>query len=296
MRQEQASLHVTDRTKLLLPVELEIETADSRVTGKGQREYTVGLLLNARADKRNCGCLLDMLRYRFYVGKEPVRSGPLSPWKCREQFMQADSVLRQCNAGLGAKKQGKGKATTQGAVRPADNPTHSWAMGIHGVGGSYALVNGEQDKSRAMRLPTLTEKNLDGECSAWRALIRDALTLDYPKWRQLERRHPQEWVRELFTPLPISIESHEGETVARVVCHSLLDVLIVTTQLDGIRGLRQRVCKSDRCDQMFPVGNRDKKIFCSYECAHYQAVKDGRRRKRETMKRPAKKPIRTQAA
>jgi hypothetical protein len=282
--------------KLFLPVEVEIETADSRVTEAGQREYVVGLLLNARADKRNCGCLLDLLRYRFYEGKEFVRGGPLSPWECREQFMHADSVLRQCNAGLGVKKQGRGKATTQVVVRSADTPMHSWAMGIHGVGGSYAFVNGEQDKSRAVRLSTRTEKNLDQECNAWRALIRDALTLDYPKWRQLERRHPQELVRELFIPLPIIVSSHEGGAVARVVCHSLLDVLIVTTQLDGICGLRQRVCKSDRCDQIFPVGNRDKKIFCSYECAHYQAVKDGRRRKRETMKRPAKKPIRRQAA
>ncbi len=286
MRYRTDTLHVTYETKLSLPVEVEIETADSLMVD-GQRVYTVGFVSNKTLIRRDTGCVLEMLRYRFHAGRETATCEPLSPWECRDEFMREDAVLRQCNAGLSAKKT-RGK-TGMTAIRPADNPVHSWALGLHGVAGSYVLTRAANSQNRDDRLLSPVEMSLDQECSGWRALIRDARIRDYNEWQQLEKIHPAEWVRELFTPLPLTLESREGAAIARVVCQSLLDVLIATTQLDGIRGLRQRICKADGCGKFFPTGNYEHKVYCDNECAHRQAVRDSRSRKRKAIEKASRK-------
>jgi len=281
MRHIKDTLHVTEQRTLSLPVEVEIETADSRMEN-GQRFYSVEFFTNTQLISRNTGCGLERLRYRFYEAKETTTCELLDPWECRGEFLCENVALRKCNAGLKAKKQGRGKTASLIAVRPADNPTHSWALGPDGSIGNYILTN------QGDWLFTETELLFSQECSRWRALIGDALVLDYAKWEQLKKKHPATWVHQLFMPLPLTVESREGAAIARVVCQSLLDVLIVTTQLDGIRGLRQRICKADGCGKFFPTGNYEHKIYCSYECAHRQAVRDGRKRKREAIERATK--------
>jgi hypothetical protein len=170
-------------------------------------------------------------------------------------------------------------------VRPKDNPTHSWALGLYGIAGSFTLSNAQTHEDSPL---SAIEAALEEECSGWRALLREALQMDYADWTQLASKHPAEWVRELLAPLPLTIEAREGAPMARVVCQTLLDVLIVTTQFDGIRGLRQRVCKAEGCGKLFPVGNYDHKIYCDYECAHRQAVRDSRRR--AAIEKAKKKP------
>jgi hypothetical protein len=287
MRHVQTTLHVTPETKLSVPIEVELEAADSFVVD-GKRAHIIGFVSNMTSIPRDTGCLLEKLRYRFFNGNTALSDAILSPWTCRDEFLQEGTALRACNAGLSLKRLGKGTAAPTICTRPKDNPTHSWALGIHGAGGNFTL-----DKARKQdqgdRPVSAIEAALDAECSGWRALLRDALQLDYGDWKQLETKHSAAWVSALLTPLPLTIETREGAPTARAVCQSLLDVLIVTTQLDGIRGLRKRICKADGCGKLFPVGNYDHKIYCDYECAHRQAVRDGRRQKREAIERAKKK-------
>jgi hypothetical protein len=288
MRHTQATLHVTRETKLSLPVEVELEPADSRVVG-GVREYRVGFVSNEMLIHRHTGCGLESLRYRFFAGNEPESYAVLSPWTCRDEFLREGTALRKCDAGLTAKRVGRGKAAELVGVRPKDNPTHSWALGPHGVVGSFTLS--KVQKQEVSPLSDI-EAVLEEECSGWRVLLRDALQMDYADWKQLASKHPAEWVRELLAPLPLPIEARAGAPMGRVVCQSLLDVLIVTTQLDGIRGLRQRVCKAEGCGELFPVRNYEHKIYCNYECAHRQAVRESRRRAAiEKAKKKSKKVV-----
>lgn len=289
MRHAQATLHVTRETKLSLPIEVELEPADSLVVD-GVRVYVVGFVSNKTLMTRNSGCLLEKLRYRFYAGKEAATCELLSPWVCRNEFLHESAGLRECNAGLTAKRQGRGNTASLIAVRPESTPTHSWALGIHGVEGSYVLARNITSKNGDDWPLSPQQRLIDVECSGWRALLRDALQMDYSDWKQLEREYPAEWVRELLTPLPLTIEAREGAPTGRVVCQSLLDVLIVTTQLDGIRGLRLRVCRADGCGELFPVGNYEGKIYCNYECAHLQAVRNARKRKRDAIEKASRKP------
>jgi hypothetical protein len=283
MRQVQTTLHVTQEAKLSLPVAVELETADSLVVN-GERVYSVGLVSNKALIPRDTGSVLEKLRYRFFGGDTADSGAILSPWACREEFLRVSARLRECGAGISLKRLDRGKAASMVSVRPKDNPAHSWALGLHGAGGSFTMTKAQTDEQEVRPLSPI-EMALDTECSAWRALLRDALRLDYSGWKRLTANHPAAWVNELLTPLPLTIETRKGAPTARVVCQSFLDVLIVTTQLDGIRGLRQRVCKADGCCNLFPVGNYDHKIYCDYECAHRQAVRDGRRRKREASER-----------
>jgi hypothetical protein len=278
MRQDQPSLHVTEKMKFSLPIEVEIETADSLVVG-GQRVYAAGLFRSKQPIQREMYWHLAELRYRFYAGKDASTCKPLDPWELQRQFSNENMMLRRCAAGLTVKKTGRGKTASLVAVRPDENPNHSWALGPLGVAGNYVLSGSERGPKGVHPGLDKTEELLNRDCSGWRALIRDALILDYSEWKQLEKTHPTEWVRELFMPFPLTVESRGGAAIARVVCQSLLDVLIVTTQLDGIRGLRQRICKADKCEKLFPIGNYEGKVFCSYECAHRQAVREGRKRK-----------------
>jgi predicted RNA-binding Zn ribbon-like protein len=282
------TLHVTQETKLLLPVEVELEPADSRVED-GQRVYRVGFFSNETLIARHTGCLLEKLRYRFFAGNKTASNAILSPWACRDEFLRERVALHECDAGLSFEKVGRGKAASMIPVRPTNNPVHSWALGPHGVIGSYVLARSTKSENQDGDPLNPAEISLREECSGWRALLRDALQMDYADWKQLASKYPAEWVSELLAPLPLTIAAIEGAPMARVVCQSLLDVLIVTTQLDGIRGLRWRVCKAEGCDELFLVRNYDHKIYCNYECAHRQAVKDGRRRKREAIDKAKKK-------
>ena len=235
----------------------------------------MGFYSNEMLIHRHTGCGLESLRYRFLAGNGPESDAVLSPWTCRDEFLREGTALRKCNAGLTAKRVGRGKAAKLVGVRPKDNPTHSWALGLDGVAGSFTLSKVQKQEASPL---TGVEAALEEECSGWRALLRDALQMDYADWKQLASKHPAAWVSELLAPLPLTIEAREGAPMARVVCQSLLDVLIVTTQLDGIRGLRQRVCKAEGCGELFPVRNYEHKIYCYYECAHRQAVRESRRR------------------
>ncbi|MGB8480468.1 MAG: hypothetical protein WCE63_16810 [Acidobacteriaceae bacterium] len=251
-----------------------MEAADSLVVD-GQRRYSAGFISNETLIARHTGCQLEKLRYRFYAGKEATTYEILSPWVCRVEFLREGTELHKCNAGLTAKRVGRGKAASISLVRPKDTPTHSWALGLYGLAGSFTLDEAQKQEDSPM---SDIEADLKKECSAWRALLRDALQMDYADWKRLASKHRTAWVNELLAPLPLTIETRRGAPMARVVCQSLLDVLIVTTQLDGIRGLRWRVCKAERCGELFQVGNYDNKIYCDYECAHGQAVRDSRRR------------------
>lgn len=250
----------------------------------GVRVYSVGPMSNRTLIPRRTGCHLEALRYRFYGGEGGGSSELLSPWQCRNDFLQSGATLRSCNAGLSVRKVGRGKGATLVSVRPAQNPTHSWALGLMGLGGSFTLGTATK-KNDEDRSHNAVQTSLDQECSAWRGLLREAMTLDYSEWKGLAEGHPEAWVRELLTPLPLTIETRSGAPTARVVCQSLLDVLIVTTQLDGLRGLRYRICKADGCNGLFSIGNYEHKMFCNYECAHRQTVRDGRRRKREALEK-----------
>ena len=178
MRHTQATLNVTRETKLSLPVDVELEPADSLVAD-GVRVYIVGFVSNETLMTRNSGCLLEKLRYRFYAGKETATCELLSPWVCRSEFLHEDAGLVECNAGLTAKRQGRGKAASLIAVRPEGNPTHSWALGIHGVQGSYVLARNITSKNGNDQPLSPPQRLLDVECSGWRELLRDALQMDY---------------------------------------------------------------------------------------------------------------------
>jgi hypothetical protein len=286
MRHTQATLHVTRETKLSLPVEVELQASDS-LKVEGRHLYSVGLVPKTALIPRNTGSYLEDLRYRFYAGKGNEEKSILSPWDCRDELLSEGVSLRECHAGLSVKQVGRGKKASLVAVRPDENPSHSWALGLQGLGGSYTLGRVGK-KSRGDRPLSKVEILLDQECSGWRLLLREALTLDYSRWEGIAERHPRAWVRELFTPLPLTIETRDGAPTARVVCQSLLDVLIVTTQLDGIRGLKHRVCGADGCGRLFALGNYKDKIFCTYDCAHRQTVRNGRRRKRREINKATK--------
>lgn len=235
----------------------------------------MGFFSNEMLIHRHTGCSLESLRYRFFAGKMPESDSVLSPWTCRDEFLREGTALHKCNAGLTIKRIGKGKAAELVGVHPKDNPTHSWALGLYGVAGSFTLSKVQKLKDSPL---SEIEVALEKECSGWRDLLLEALQMDYADWKLLASKHPAAWVSELLAPLPLTIEAREGAPMARVVCQSLLDVLIVTTQLDGIRGLRQRHCKAEGCGKLFPVGNYDHKIYCGYDCAHLQAVRESRRR------------------
>lgn len=235
----------------------------------------MGFVSNKTLIPRDTGCLLEKLRYRFYAGKEAATCEILSPWTSRDEFLRESVALRECDEGRSFEKVGRGKAGSTISVHPKDNPTHSWALGLYGAAGSFTLSKVQKHEDSPL---SDIEVALEGECSGWRALLRDALQMDYADWKRLASKHPAAWVNELLAPLPLIIEARKGAPMARVVCQSLLDVLIVTTQLDGIRGLRWRVCMAERCGELFLVGNYDHKIYCNYECAHGQAVRESRRR------------------
>jgi len=295
MRHAQATLHVTKETKLSIPIEVELEAANSSVAD-GHRVFIVGFVSNKTCIQRDTGCLLEQLRYCFNSGMETEFHAILSPWKLRDDFLREDAVLRRCSAGVPIKKVGRGKTANLVGVRAEDNPIHSWAIGPHGVAGGYVLTSETKSRNPDDLPLNSAERLLDQECSGWRALIRDALTRDYSEWGQLASEHPTAWVRELSMPLPFTIEAKAGAPTARIVCQSLLDVLVLTTQLDGIRGLRHRICKSVDCGKLFLIGNYEHKIYCDYVCAHREAVRDGRKRKRKVLENSTNKPKKTETS
>ena len=77
--------------------------------------------------------------------------------------------------------------------------------------------------------------------------------------------------------LPMHIEWRRGHATAVVEAITCHEMLMVTTQMDLLRGARFRYCQRPDCHIPFPVTTEHRKIYCSWYCGHIEAVRRTRK-------------------
>jgi hypothetical protein len=120
---------------------------------------------------------------------------------------------------------------------------------------------------------------LEKEVAEWQLLIRDALQTPHAQWGQLAKRHRPGRVNHLTRPLPIKLEYRNGIPAGQIVCQNgVFGAIAASVQLDVLRGYNFKTCAS--CGASFRLESKHERIYCSYECAHLEAVRRSRSRKK----------------
>jgi hypothetical protein len=126
-----------------------------------------------------------------------------------------------------------------------------------------------------VRLQTFTKQAVQTEIDRW----------DFTPLRCFSKE-----IRELFETWPnVAIALYEGIPISFVITYSAMEAIAATLHIDKVIGTTYRFCKREGCPVSFPLGSQRTRIFCSYECAHLQAVRNSRAKKARSKSRTAKR-------
>jgi len=85
------------------------------------------------------------------------------------------------------------------------------------------------------------------------------------------------WITSDENTLPVHIEWRRGRATAIAEAISWHEMMTTTTQIDLLLGARFRYCRRPDCNIPFPVVTKHRKIYCSWYCAHIEAVRRTRK-------------------
>ncbi len=75
---------------------------------------------------------------------------------------------------------------------------------------------------------------------------------------------------------------------AEVFVHSILEAILATAYIDGLRGINYQLCALPDCSQVYEVSSKHERQYCSQACAHKASVRR-RRAELKAAKEAAKK-------
>src|SRR5215469_14683407 len=77
--------------------------------------------------------------------------------------------------------------------------------------------------------------------------------------------------------LPMHLEWHGKYPIAVLQAITFTEMMAATFQFDLARRARFRYCKRPDCNIPFPVITKHHKVYCSWPCAHLEAVRNSRK-------------------
>jgi hypothetical protein len=82
-----------------------------------------------------------------------------------------------------------------------------------------------------------------------------------------------------------------GKPVLTAYVLTALEAAVVSCHLDRIAGFKFKQCRRPDCRAIYQVQSKQRRFYCSYECAHLETVRRGRRnakKDRRSLRRRAK--------
>lgn len=111
-----------------------------------------------------------------------------------------------------------------------------------------------------------------------------------PKDRPQTQKELRDALEAVFLWRPLPMELLFGAPfVARVVCKDIEDAIRASVFLDRLEGFSWRRCVKADCGKPFRLTSKREKLYCTYECAHHQAVRDYNERRRSAKKKITRK-------
>ena len=114
------------------------------------------------------------------------------------------------------------------------------------------------------------------------------MTLPMCEWpSSLFKKFPSRKVNSLLQALPLKLEWREGKPHGTLTVRTVIDAVIVSIQIDKLRGAEFRYCARSDCKTTYRIESRHKRIYCTPDCAHYMAVKAQQIASRQEQERQA---------
>ena len=116
----------------------------------------------------------------------------------------------------------------------------------------------------------------------WQELVRALITKNPQDWPLLSERFDKRKVRRVLQEdrADCSFTWKVGKPCARLWTSSTLRAIVVSIQVDRLRGARFRFCMKRDCGKPYEVTTAHARLYCSQECAHHASVRRNRERAR----------------
>jgi hypothetical protein len=130
-------------------------------------------------------------------------------------------------------------------------------------------------------------RNLDDCCAAglsfaelieWQALLKKCWLNDPSAWEAMAEQSGLFKVREILEEPRLSI-GFGAPIRMRLSCHSVRDAILAAVYLDKLANIRSSMCHRPDCGIVFNHKSKHKRIYCSSDCAHLEAVRNSRKQK-----------------
>jgi hypothetical protein len=89
-----------------------------------------------------------------------------------------------------------------------------------------------------------------------------------------------------FKALPVGFSwDSSGNPALTVTAQTGLEAAVIACHLDRLEGLRFKQCRRPDCRTIYQVESKQRRFYCSPECAHLESVRRGRRKARQASRR-----------
>jgi hypothetical protein len=120
----------------------------------------------------------------------------------------------------------------------------------------------------------------------WQRLICKLMTTNPQKWPTLAERFDKRKVTQILrnSTADCSFLWASGKPCARLWASYTLRAMVLSVQVDHLRGAKFRFCMKTDCGKPYEVTSAHARLYCSQECAHHASVRrnrENRRRERQ---------------
>jgi hypothetical protein len=90
----------------------------------------------------------------------------------------------------------------------------------------------------------------------------------------------------IFNALPVGFSwDRPGKPALTVTAQTALEAAVISCHLDRLAGLRFKQCRRPDCGSIYEVETRQRRFYCTPECAHLETVRRGRRNAKKVSRR-----------
>lgn len=116
----------------------------------------------------------------------------------------------------------------------------------------------------------------------WQELVRALITKNPQHWPLLTERFDKRKVRRALqdNAADCSFIWTGGKPHARLWTSTTLRAMVVSIQVDHLRGAKFRFCMKPDCGKPYEVTSSHERLYCSQECAHHVSVRRNRKKRR----------------
>lgn len=175
---------------------------------------------------------------------------------------------------------------TRGSVKPGERKLDPWSVRKEFLGlNTTAALTGFLRRTGVFIL----FENGFRDLIQWQLLIRELMATNPQRWPTLVEHFDKQKVNRILQEdrADCAFLWNDGKPHARLWTPYTLRAMVVSIQVDHLRGAKFRFCMKPDCGKEYEVRSSHARLYCSQECAHHASVRrnrEKRRRERQAQK------------